>query len=44
MSENVVILIVVVDEYLGGKRIFCSELECSLAISCEGQVGLGHGR
>ena len=44
MLENVVILIVVVDEYLGGKRIFCSELESLLAFSCEGQVGLGYGR
>ena len=44
MSENVVILIVVVDGCLGGKRIFRSGPECSLAFSCEGQVGLGYGR
>ena len=44
MLENVVILIVVVDEYRGGKRICCSDLEFLLAFSCEGHVGLGYGR
>ena len=44
MLENVVILIVVVDEYLGGKRICRSESECFVAFSCEGQVGLGYDR
>ena len=44
MSENVVILFVIFDEYLVGKRIFHSDPESSLASSCGGQVGLGYGR
>ena len=42
--ENVVVLFVIFDVYLGGKRICRSDPESSLTFSCEGQVGLGYGK